>query len=451
MKFDIRAAHTLSGPRVYSTDFHPRRTYDADNVQALERSLKVKLLTKGTVTLNGGHLVTPAAFEFVSKNPVLLADGFLLPAIREDKGSFGAYVADNDAAYKAAGWSSSQIDDAIAFLQESVKTVLPWRVEQAQDEYRTRLIWGVASEASILRPRLLKLQRVDEAMLAELAGNIAGADLREDSVLDNLLLALPKDARDLMTKFAGAAYHQVGTSVVNCETGLDVSELAERRLGAMAGAYEDSDQLNDVNVFVRCCFEMAMQAVNERAFPMAVIDTLPFDVIGQIRVRLQDQGFQQGYDDLISTFAAQLQQGRLEDLESWEPESTVQLIEMLSLHFRAYFDEELKGYSKAIQENRQSDAIRASMETLRSGGSAIPMISEVASVIDAVGAGAEALRAGSDAWAFRNHETANVAARRERDGRIDRALDAINPRNKAKILTALRQIRTISSEMQKPF
>ena len=45
MKFEVRAAHTLSGPRVYSTDFHPRNTYAAGDV-ALERSIKVKLLTK---------------------------------------------------------------------------------------------------------------------------------------------------------------------------------------------------------------------------------------------------------------------------------------------------------------------------------------------------------------------------------------------------------------------
>lgn len=452
MNFELRPAHTLSGPRVYSTDFHPRSTYATDNV-ALERSLKVKLLTKGIVTLNGGHLLTPAAFSFVCKHPNLLTDGLLLPAIREDKGNFNAYVADNEQAYRSAGWSSNQIDNAVAFLEESVKTVLPWRVEQAQEEYRGRLIWGVSSNTSILRQRLLKLDGIEEATLDKLADELARADLREDSVIDGMLADLRSDAREMVTKFTGAAYHQVGTSVVNCETGLDVSELADRRFGAMAGsqAYDDAHLLSDVSVFIGCCFESAMQAINESAFPTHVIDALSFDVIGKMRVRLQEQGFQQAYDDVISTFGAQLQQSRVEDLENWEPESTVELVAKLSGHFRAYFDEELKNYRKAIQENRQKDAIRAAVATMKSGGSSIPAISEIASVIDTVGSGVEALRAGGEAFAFLNHDTANDAARKERDGRIDSALEAISPRNKAKILTALRQIRTIASEIHRPF
>jgi hypothetical protein len=257
----------------------------------------------------------------------------------------------------------------------------------------------------------------------------------------------------MLTKFAAAAYHMVGTSVVNCETGLDVSELADRRFGAMMSSevYDDATCLTDVNVFICCCFEMAMQAINETAFPAHIIDALPFDVIGKMRVRLHEQGFQEAYDEVISTFATLLQQSRMEDIEGWEPESTVELVAKLSQHFKAYFNEELPGYRKAIQERRTRDAIRAGAATIKSSGAAVPAISEVLSIIDAVGFGAEAVRAAGDAYSFLDHNTADQAARKERDDRIDAALKAISPKNEAKVLTALRQMRVISAEMQRPY
>jgi hypothetical protein len=53
--------------------------------------------------------------------------------------------------------------------------------------------------------------------------------------------------------------------------------------------------------------------------------------------------------------------------------------------------------------------------------------------------------------AYRDHSAANAAARRERDDRIELALSELLPANKAKILTALRQLRAISAELFRPF
>jgi hypothetical protein len=62
--YELRQAGSISGPRVYSTDFHPSR-FDHDQLPeeteaTILRSLKVKFLTKGTVTINGAHLLNPA-------------------------------------------------------------------------------------------------------------------------------------------------------------------------------------------------------------------------------------------------------------------------------------------------------------------------------------------------------------------------------------------------------
>lgn len=453
MNFELLPANTLTGPRVYSTDFNPRALERGANEVAISRSLKIKLLTKGVVTINGGHLVTPAAFEFLQRNSGLLSDGLLLPAIREDKGDFSAYVADNQLIYDAAGWTPARVEEAMAFLRESVKVVLPWRVEQAQEQYRERLLWGLSSDRSIARQRLLKVEGMSELRLRELVDQLSKVDLSEDSILDRLIAGEPEAARKIISRFAEVAYHQVGTSVVNCETGLDVSELAERRLDYLSDSevYGDAAILTDVNVFFRCCFETAMQAINEVALPAHVINSLPFDAVGKMRVRLQEQGFQKAYDEVIATFTSRLTTARVDDLESWQPESTVVLVERLAKHFREYFEEELKGYRKAIQEAKKEDAIKAGFATAKSATGMIPGIGEVMSVLDVLGSGLEAARAAGEAFVLLDHNAADEAARAKRDAMIEQALKKLSPKNEAKILTGLREMRAISAEYQKPF
>lgn len=454
MTFELRPAATLTGPRVYSTEFHPRSIMGGGTDElALGRSLKVKLLTKGVVTINGGHLLNPSAFKIVSANPSLLTEGMLLPAIREDKGSFQAYIPDNANHYLAAKWTDADIAKALDFLNAHVSAALPWRVEQAQERYRERLVWGLTAGHSFARRRLLQIEGYRPEDLARLAEAIKQAELREDAAVDRIIAAEPAPAREALTRFADAAYHLVGTSVVNCETGLDVSALAERRFSEFGAGdiYGDESLLTDANVFVRCCFETAMQAISETAFPTHVLDVLPFDAIAKIRRRLHDQGFQTAYDQVIRTFTDRLVETGVTDIESWQPDETTDLVASLARHFRTYFDEEIPGYRKAIQERRTAEAISAGVSTAKGVGGSVPGIGEVISVLDVLGEGAKAAKAAGDALAFRDHDVANKAARVHRDEMMDGALKALSPRNEAKILTGLRQLRSIAAEWQKPF
>lgn len=453
MTFEMRSANSLTGPRVYSTDFHPRSIMGGYDETGLARGLKVKLLTKGVVTINGGHLLNPAAFKFIEANPALLTEGMLLPAIREDKGGFGAYVPDNADHYRAAKWSDADVAKVVEFLDAHVNTVLPWKVEQAQEHYRERLIWGLTAEQSFARRRLLQIEGYGSDQLARLAEAVAKADLREDAAIDRLIAAEPETVRESLSRFADAAYHLVGTSVVNCETGLDVSELAHRRFAELGGGdiYNDDKLLTDTNVFLRCCFESAMQAINETAFPTHVLDILPFEAIAKIRLRLQDQGFQEAYDRVIRTFISRLSATDIGSLESWDAAETTDLVAGLAKHFRDYYDQELPGYRKTIQEQRAADAISSGVSAAKGVGGGVPGIGELISVLDAVHDGASALKAAGDAVAYRDHQAANRAARAHRDEMMDAALKHLSPKNEAKILTGLRQIRTIAAEWQKPF
>lgn len=333
------------------------------------------------------------------------------------------------------------------FLEDRVKTVLPWRVEQAQEQYRARLIEGLSADNSAVRRKLLAHPSYGEQHLARLLENLKSTDLKEDRAIDALITGGPPEVAAAISRFAAACYHLVGTSVVNCETGLDVVALAEVRLADIAG----EGLLSDTNVFLNCCFEVAMQAVNEIAFPMHVIDALPLETVAKARARLQDQGFQKAYDEVIRTFLSRMQRSSgIESINAWDPDHTVVLVKQLSDHFRAYFAEEVPGYRKAIQERRAGEAIRAGAETVKNIGGAVPGLGELISVVDVIKAGASAVGATTDAMSYRDHNAANAAARRERDEKIERALQELAPTNKAKILTALRQLRAICAELHRP-
>ncbi|RWP39796.1 hypothetical protein [Mesorhizobium sp.] len=454
-RFKNRLAESLSGPRVYSTDFHPRslegeRTAEHDALTI--RSLKVKLLTKGVVTINGGHLLHPAAISLLRQHEALLTQELVLPAIREDKGSFEAYVPDYEEYYRQWGWSEKEIAAAVDFVDQRVTTILPWRVEQAQDQYRACLINGLEAPNAAIRKSLIG-QGYKDANLEQLVDSISKADLSEDKAIDHLLAAQPLNVRPILSRFANACYHVVGTSVVNCETGLDISALAYHKLGDISGAevYEQQDLLSDTNIFLRCCFEIAMQAINERAFPATVIDSIPIDTIAKIRLKLQEQGFQDAYDEVLRTFTDRIGgSSDLSTLEEWDPERTVELVNALGGQFRTYFEEEVPGYRKAIQERREEAAIKAGAETVKAIGGLLPGVGTLISIVDLGAAGLGAATAASDAISYRDHAVADAAAHRERDKKVEKALEVLNPSNHAKILTALRQLREISAELQRP-
>jgi hypothetical protein len=152
--------------------------------------------------------------------------------------------------------------------------------------------------------------------------------------------------------------------------------------------------------------------------------------------QLQEQGFQKAYDAVVRTFVDRIATSSdLEAVEGWDPEQTVVLVRELSNDFRRYFDEEIPGYHKAIQERRVHDAVKAGAETVKSIGGLLPGLGQLISIVDLGTSVTSAAWAAFDARRFMDHMAADAAARRERDGKIEEALMDLKPSNGAKILT----------------
>src|SRR6185312_1447945 len=80
-------AADLRGPRVYSTDLLVSADDLQESVTVTSRALKIKLITKGVVTLNAVYLLSPLAMAVFDVHPDVLSGPGILPAFRVDKNS----------------------------------------------------------------------------------------------------------------------------------------------------------------------------------------------------------------------------------------------------------------------------------------------------------------------------------------------------------------------------
>lgn len=223
--YPIRPAEELSGPRVYSTDLHPIHIRGArmtpEKEQIVLRKIKAKLLTRGVVTINGAHLVQPDLADFLRRNPCLLTDKLLLPAMREDRNSFAEYAADHEAEYVASGWDRETIQSAAAFVDQHVQEVLPWKLEQAADDYRDRLLQGLANPSAAVRHKLMADGMASSQELDAFVESLKDVDGSEERAIAAAVAAAPLAWQTVLRNYTHACYHLVGARVVNCEAGLE--------------------------------------------------------------------------------------------------------------------------------------------------------------------------------------------------------------------------------------
>jgi hypothetical protein len=450
-------ANTLSGPRVYSTDFHPSHFPNPklaeDQEAQIIRSLKAKFLTKGIVTINGGHLLNPPVVQLLREHEELLTDGLLLPARRVDKHSFGDYLEDHKDAIKAAGWTTADETAAASFVEDRVSLILPWRVEQALEAYRTRLLAGLEEPRSLVRTSLLKTAGFGQAELQRIIDKVAELDLNEDHSMARYIDGQPENLREILHRFSHACYHVVGTSVVNCETGTDLSALAEIRINDLTeNAVNQRDEiLSDINIFHRCCFATAMQAISDMAIPITFLDAIPIKRMRIIQDGLRDRGFQQKYDGIVKDFLSRIAAGNdPTSLSSWDTAKTVTLVEELSAHFKEHIGRELGHYKTEVEKKHEHGAIHSFAETVKSGLHLIPGISELIAGVEMIKSYVGFVGHARKAVAAREPGVAAEHAERERAREAEEFIKAIKPSNEAVILEALGALRKIAATEIRP-
>ena len=361
-------AETLVGSRVYSTDLHPSLadpTQLDESVATAARALKIKALTKGTVTLNAAFLMTPIAVLLFQRHNSIFAGDAFLPAFRTDRQNLASLVETSPEDFAQFGINDAQLSDHTAYLERAVQRVMPWDPVPVAGQYRSAVISGLMNEDSLVSRELRTLEfgRADRERLIQ---EIESLSLLESYPLRELIERAPSgNVRNVLKGYAAACYHLVGTSVVRCEAGTDLSPLslfksADTLLAARDGS---SRQLSDDALFLRAFLGHALDVVQSAVFPEAIIDAMPFEDVHRLSAALRQQGFQSKYEAVLEQCAQNVLNSVKEDaLEQLDAGAVAAAAKDVAAEFDRYFDEELESYLFREQELARQEALESATD-----------------------------------------------------------------------------------------
>lgn len=438
-RINVRATD-LRGPRVYSTDLLPDLFDPADadgSVQTAARALKVKMLSRGLVTLNGAYLVSPMGVLLLRRYPSLLAGDAVLPAVLSDKEGLGDLVAAPEA-YAAVGISEAELVAHIASVEAQMLRVMPWEITDASERYRSDLTKGLSSDTSLINQQLMATGVYDDARRNAIIDAIGAIDMNRSANVRELIASeVPGVLQPLLQRFATACYHGIGTAVVRCETGADLSPLSHYKAADMILTDRDATpaQLSEETIFARYFMAKALGTIQaHNAIPSTVIDDIGFEHVHELSGALRESGFQERYEIILENFAHLSTTGdpgeRLENLD-------VEAVTAAAIDLSKMFDEavlnEVDRYSTREHELERAEMITSTSDVLMEGLNVLPIGNIVAfakttrSAVKVLGGAAATLKT-------RDHPTALASAddrRREDIDTIVKGLGASDPKKAA--------------------
>jgi hypothetical protein len=442
----IRKAEELKGPRVYSTDliptlFDPAKLTDCRIASA--RALKIKIITKGLVTVNCAHLISPLGVHLLNMHPDIFDGEAILPAFREDKETLADYIVEAD--FVRAKIDRAQLDEHIAKVGELVKQVMPWQLGNVGDLFKQTLVDGLRNNNSLIVRELT--DRIPAAQIADIAKHIEEeVNFAEDRYLQEYLDGLDLNIRQLVKRFSTACYHMVGTSVVQCETGTDLSPLSKFKAADVVLAARDAkvELLSDDAIFLEVFMGFALDTIQASVLPAQIIDSIDFKTAIQLSEALHVQGFQDTYEEIIETLASSISHSDPgEAIDRLDEEAVANKSRELAKAFEDKIVAELPDYKTAIQSAAAGDAYRVGTDIAMHVGlefaKAIPVVGSVVAFADIIKFGAEASATASEAWSVRDQSRAFTQAQKERNEKIKTAIAALkaSPQKKAKLLDAV--------------
>lgn len=437
-------AEDLRGPRVYSTDLLPSHLdlNDAnESVAVTARALKIKILTKGLVTLNSAYLVSPLGVRLVDAHPDLFDGEAILPAFRADKSSLSELVA-SSGGHDAAGISDAHLREHIARLEDRVKQIMPWSLGNVGDEYRTAVIGGLRNPMSLIVKELTSSYGLDRDSVVRMAAEIEALDFGASVNLRNYIANLPGKVRSPLTRYISALYHAVGTAVVQCETGTDLSPLSEFKAADIMLAARDGrpEMLSDDALFLEAFMGFALDTIQASVLPTQIIDSISFETVHKISGALRDQGFQEKYDQITSQYVTSIaQEDAHEALDRLDEGAVAAIAGELAKAFQKEIIAELPNYKTAIQSDAQERLYRSGADVAVDAAGAIPGLGNIVSLADLAKDLGTASSDLAQLLSVRNQQQAFIEAQRQRTEKMQAAINDLkfSQQKKAKLLDAV--------------
>jgi hypothetical protein len=387
--------------------------------------LKVKLLTCGIVTANMKHLVSPLGLLVVREHPQLLEGGAIIPAFRTDKSTLSDYV-DSFEPYEKVGIEKAQLEEHLSLLETSITAFMPWDLDAAKENYRSGLTKGLLSDSSAVS-QALSSAGGDQAFREALAHKINSFPLVNSSEVSALISEQPAQFQETLNRFNTAIYHQMGTAVVNCQTGTDLSPLSTFKATdiTLVGRDTSEDGLTDEKIFIRLFMAQALDAIGSLALPVTTVDELEIAQTIKLSAALREQGFQDKYEGVLKSFVDASADTFESALEKIDPEAVAAAVTDLGARFDEAIGRELKGYKTDQLNEAEERLLESGADIARDGIGIVPGISEAVAFADFAKHTATAGTAAADAVRLRDHQRALAAARLKRAEKISRAIEAV--------------------------
>lgn len=421
---NVVAAEDLRGPRVYSTDLlnDPTVSYEG-SPRVAATALKIKLISRGLVTINSKHLFSPLAIQLIENDPDLLSGPGFIAAVEVTAADPRSEA---EMAKEKQGWGidSALLDDHVATIQEGITQVMPWDVSGVEDRFKIVLDEGLRNPQSHIS-QILREQGVSEDRVHEMAEAVGDLDLSRSAELWTYVEALEPRIKASFERFARSAYHIVGTSVVRCETGTDLHPLSAFKStdALLAGRDASVEMLSDEAIFLGAFMGYARSAIQTAAFPAEIIEALTFKDAHRLGHVLRAQGFQSGYEDIVQEYArvAQLPDST-EALDALDVDKIKAVAENLAKRFKASIIDELPNYQTALENALEEDIIEVSADIVKDGAGQIPGVNNFIAAVDAIGHATELAKLGWTKARIRNATRLRAEAARRREKKIEHAI-----------------------------
>ncbi len=422
-KRNVVHAHELIGSRVYSTDLLPdllNAEHPEDSVLVTARALKVKIITKGLVTLNGAHLVGPLSVLLLRDNPDLLEGGGFLPAVMADKYSLTEFLPESLESYHALGISDAELSRHIETVEGALGTVMPWDLGNTGEAFRNCLLAGIENPETLVSREMASTGIYDGATKVALEASLRKLDMTRSANLRDLIdRGVPEPLKLSFRRFAAACYHGIGTSVVRSETGTDLNPLSHFKAGdiVLVGRDAPNARLTEEAVFLRFFLAAALDAIQAGSLlPTEIIDRLSFRKVHELSAALREHGFRERYERVIQEFirtASMPDPG--EALESLDDTMVAGVARELSDAFRQAVGAELPNYDTREYELERQELVDAGTDIALDAAGMVPAIQTVVSAYNLAKGAGKAIGAASRAWGAADNAAAFAAALRRRD------------------------------------
>jgi hypothetical protein len=437
-------ARDLKGPRVYSTDLLPsffELSRADDSVRIAARALKIKMITKGLVTLNGAYLVSPLGIHLFDAHPDLLEGPAIVPVFRTDRQSLEELVASVEG-LDVAGIDRNRLREHIARVEQSVTRVMPWDPPGVDTQYKGLLLAGLRNPASAIFQVLTCEGKCSSAEVERIARDIEALEFRDSRNLRNYIATVSEAARGFLSNFAAACYHINGTRVVNCETGTDLSPLSDFKAADLVLAARDAnrERLSDEAVFLKAFMGYALGVIQAAVVAEHVIDALSFKTIHALSEPLRQSGFQEKYDGIIRQY---LTSSGFADaraaLDSLGPQAIADVAAALAKEFETTVGNEIRNYSTRSQVKAREAFYEAGTDVVHDALGMIPGVGDIVAFTDAAGSSVKLVKAAVEIGSVRDYEGALSKARERQEEAIRTAIERlrVGERTRSELLDAV--------------